>query len=396
MIPLKAVTKYGEIMIRYFKPLFLACVFWAGLVVFCAPAFAKLPDAVLEPYRAYNAAVESGDMKTASAQAQKAWEQAEALLGDHKTTGDLAQLFADVKDQSTFKKRARAYERAVELASFHGDDAQALAVERQIKFIQMYLFDSGKYRINSNNVRRAGVQVKKAKGMIESYGFTGMMFDGEVQTLNAMILSMNGLEKKALETFESAIETFDNVEQKLPSSMPYLAKLYRADLLKEKDENLTALLQYQEVMQNVEGLVESDHPFVRKAFTQWLFLRSEFEGDGKLEEIEAAGVCECWPYEDYKDKVIPLERVPPIMPPNAERSGRVVVKFNVTDEGKPMDMEVVSSTERLFERPALESVSKWKYSKKVGEEPENARKDIITTIIYKLANGSGRLIPERR
>ena len=383
-------------MLKRFKSVILACSFTLGIAVFSTPAFAKLPDAVLEPYRAYNAAVESGDMKTASAQAQKAWEQAEELLGDHKTTGDLAQLFADIKDQSTFKKRAKAYQRAVALASFHGDDAQALAVERQIKFIQMYMFESGNSRVSRSDARSAATQIKKAKEMIASYGFTGMMFDGEVQVLEGMVQSLKGSERKALETFEAAIVTFDNVEQKLPSSMPYMAKLFRADLLKEKDDKLTALLQYQEVMQNVEGLVESDHPFVRKAFTQWLFLRSEFEGDGKLEEIEAAGVCECWPYEDYKDKVIPLERVPPIMPPIAERSGRVVVKFNVSDDGKPMDTEVVSSTERLFERSALESVSKWTYSKKVGDEPENARKGIITTITYKLANERGNLIPERR
>ena len=383
-------------MLKRFKPFILACSFTLGMAVFSAPAFAKLPDAVLEPYRAYNAAVESGDMKTASAQAQKAWEQAEALLGDHKTTGDLAQLFADIKDQSTFKTRTKAYERAVALASFHSDDAQALAVERQIKFIQMYMFENGAYYTPLRDLKRVAAQVKKAKGLIENYNFSGTMYDAEIQVLDGMVLSKRGVRTKALIAFESAIETFDSLEEQLPSALPYLAKLYRADLLKEKDDKLTALLQYQEIMQNVEGMVDFNHPYVNKAFTQWLLLRSEFEAQGKMAELEAAGVCECWPYEDYKDKLIPLKRIPPIMPGIARRSGHVVLKYSVTDEGKPVDLEVVSSTERLFEKAALKSISKWIYSRKTDNEPENARQGIITTITFKLSDESGNHIPEFR
>lgn len=364
----------------------LAVLFFMSLLISTA-ASAKIPESVLTPYRAYTAALEQGDMKTASAQARLAWERAEEELGDHKTTGDLAQNFADVKDESTFKLRSKAFQRSVELAMLHGEDATALAVERQIKLAQMHLFES---RIIGSG-RRA---VTLAKDMIETYDMSGTMFDGEIKTLDGMQLSLRGKEEDALITFDAAIKTFENVDERLPSVMPYLAKLYRADLLNVADNHLEALLQYQEVMQNVEGIVESDHPFVRKAFSQWLKLRGDFEADGKMAEIEAAGVCECWPYEDYKNKIEPLERMPPKMPRQAQRSGWVIVQFDVTDDGKTENVESITATERVFVRDAVDAVSKWTYPPKTSEEPNKARKAHVTTITFYLMDERGNQIPE--
>ena len=122
--------------------------------------------------------------------------------------------------------------------------------------------------------------------------------------------------------------------------------------------------------------------------------RSDIEDAGMLETAEKAGLCECWPYENYKHKAVPLKRVPPKMPSSARTSGHVYVKFNVNDKGKPENIRVVSSSKSMFEKSAIRSVEKWKFSKiTLGVDPKN-RKDIITKITYRLSDRAGNIIPE--
>ena len=53
-------------------------------------ASAASPESVMNPYKAYNAAIQSGDFKTAIKKGKAAWQAAEKEFGDSKTTGDLA------------------------------------------------------------------------------------------------------------------------------------------------------------------------------------------------------------------------------------------------------------------------------------------------------------------
>jgi len=67
-------------------------------------AFAKTPKEVLEPYKAYRAAVKANDAEAALKQARLAWEAAETHLGDHKTTGDYAEVLT-IKAGAMVKSR---------------------------------------------------------------------------------------------------------------------------------------------------------------------------------------------------------------------------------------------------------------------------------------------------
>ena len=149
-------------------------------------------------------------------------------------------------------------------------------------------------------------------------------------------------------------------------------------------------------MQNLEGKLPADHVLVKTAFSEWVATRANLEEDGKLEEAEQAGLCKCWPFEEYKDDVIPLKRIPPIMPRNAKRSGHVNVIFDVDEGGTPFNVRVLSSSEKLFEAPALKSVKKWEYSPIGRGEDAKVRKDVASRITFKLAAPGGRIIPERQ
>ena len=100
-------------------------------------------------------------------------------------------------------------------------------------------------------------------------------------------------------------------------------------------------------------------------------------------------------HENYKNKALPLVRVPPKMPSTARRSGHVSVIFDVDTQGKPINIRLVNSTEKKFEKPSLESVEKWRYQRLDDAPKDQLRKDVAAKISFKLTNSRGQLIPEK-
>lgn len=358
------------------------------LLDFGTPAFAdKLPDAVMEPYKKYRAAFAERDYDTAQKHAKAAWDAAEDKLGDHKTTGDLAYNYTQLFDVLEYNPELRkAYERSVTLSSLHESQAESIEIQRRVALAQNSLY-SNKDSFHLNDL-------KELDKVIVEYGYLGSTFNAEAIFLRSRYFYHEKQYEKSLDLNEQALDLFKNASPKYPSILFYAARMDRADILKKMDRDLEAALQYQEVMQNVEGELPSDHSYVNKAFASWMHLRYMFEESGLLEQAEQAGLCECWPYENNKDKVVPLKRIPPIFPRNGMTSGHVQLIFDITDEGKPENPRVISSTHRVFEGPALKALDQWVYTKKTEEEPVGARKEISTRITFILTDERGRKIPE--
>ncbi|MDA8708324.1 energy transducer TonB [Hellea sp.] len=90
----------------------------------------------------------------------------------------------------------------------------------------------------------------------------------------------------------------------------------------------------------------------------------------------------------------PLVRIPPIMPPRAEKSGHCNVRFDVSPEGAPFNVTATYCTQSLFERSTIKSVTKWKYNPKIVDGRAVARKGVENKVTYQLSDERGRLIPE--
>ena len=90
----------------------------------------------------------------------------------------------------------------------------------------------------------------------------------------------------------------------------------------------------------------------------------------------------------------PLVRIPPIMPPRAERSGHCKVRFDVSPEGQPFNIVSTYCTQSLFERASIKSVQKWKYKPKTVEGRSVARSGVESKITFRLTDERGKLIPE--
>ncbi|MGB3455876.1 MAG: energy transducer TonB [Litorimonas sp.] len=90
----------------------------------------------------------------------------------------------------------------------------------------------------------------------------------------------------------------------------------------------------------------------------------------------------------------PLVRIPPIMPPRADKSGHCKVRFNVSPEGQPFDVVATYCTQSLFERPTIRSVQKWKYNPKIQDGLPVGRTGVESKITFRLADERGNIIPE--
>ncbi|MBC6403238.1 MAG: energy transducer TonB [Hyphomonadaceae bacterium] len=90
----------------------------------------------------------------------------------------------------------------------------------------------------------------------------------------------------------------------------------------------------------------------------------------------------------------PLVRIPPVMPPRAEKSGRCKVRFDVSPEGAPFNVVVTYCSQSLFERASIKSVQKWKYNPKIVDGRPVARSGVETTITFRLTDERGNIIPE--
>ena len=90
----------------------------------------------------------------------------------------------------------------------------------------------------------------------------------------------------------------------------------------------------------------------------------------------------------------PLVRIPPIMPPRAEKSGHCKVSFDVSPEGAPFNVDATYCTQSLFSRPSIKSVQKWKYNPKIVDGRAVARSGVQSKITFRLADERGNIIPE--
>ena len=90
----------------------------------------------------------------------------------------------------------------------------------------------------------------------------------------------------------------------------------------------------------------------------------------------------------------PLVRIPPQMPPRAEKSGHCKVRFNVSPEGQPFDVVTTYCTQNLFERPSIRSVQKWKYNPKIQDGRPVGRTGVESKISFRLTDERGNVLPE--
>ncbi len=349
---------------------------------------AQTSPEIMEHYRAYTAAVKAKDAKTAAKKGYLAWQKAEEILGDHVTTAVLAQNFATASKVTGGKSKdiIRAYERSIALSSLSGEEAVSLRLEREVALAE--------HLVKQNKDRQFRKRFDDVIVFAEENKAGYSTFLGELYTLRSQIEISTSDHEDTEKYAERALEHFEKADDKFETYYPYMAHLYAGYGREGQDELIPAALSYQYVMEDLEGALPRNHPFMMRALGRWMTMRGQIVRAGLKDEATAAGMCDCWPYDKARNETVqPIKRVPPVMPPRAWQSGFSIVEFDLDDEGNTINQTLLESwPEKIWDKSSITAVEKWKYNPRTPEESDSDREDLIVTIRYMLKDGSGRLI----
>jgi len=92
----------------------------------------------------------------------------------------------------------------------------------------------------------------------------------------------------------------------------------------------------------------------------------------------------------------PLVRIPPIMPPRflqGNNSGYCTVRFDVSPEGQPFNVQTMTCTSGQLKNATVKSVGKWKYNPKIVDGRPVSRTGVESKIRFDLSDERGRKLP---
>jgi len=191
-------------------------------------AYAKTPPEVLN-------ALDASDKNKAFKAAQKAWMKAEELLGDHKTTGDLASNFAVLEPESKNYsiKDYEAHKRSIALSKFYEDGAEDIELERHLKRIEtaLSLFNTkdGKKKASSNQT-----YFKDMEAALDAYDRRGSVFEADMEVLRLRFYDLGNNPKKGLEAAKRAERIYAAGAEGYVSHYPILLKLFKGSFCKDR------------------------------------------------------------------------------------------------------------------------------------------------------------------
>ena len=357
-----------------------------ALVFLPLGAHAKTPPEVMEPYRAYVAAQKAGDTAAMEASALEAWKASEKALGDHKLTGRLAMNYgATFRDSKATKAHAKALERSRDLALLEDEDQGSAYMMRGLEAAAAW----GEI----DAWRKAGKSADALVAYAEENGLTDSTFYGEALTMQAAGLIKRRRAEDAAVAAQKALRVFEGTSDGIVTAAPLQARLYVGYEKESDDDMLGAALEYQSIMETVDGVEYGKYPLVDTALGRWIHMRGALRAEGKLEEAEQAGLCQCWPYDKPRNESVqPIKRVPPVMPRYAAQSGYVVFEYDLTDDGTPTGIKVITAWPSYYEEPALKAVEKYEYSPRTTAETDADRTNIVSTVRFMLTDEHGDMI----
>lgn len=101
--------------------------------------------------------------------------------------------------------------------------------------------------------------------------------------------------------------------------------------------------------------------------------------------------------DDLQRDAQPLVRIPSILPKAAldiGKSGHCLLEFDVSATGTPENITTGYCTDDMFRENSIKSVSRWKYNPALKDGVAVQRKNVVTTIKYRLMDSCGTILPE--
>jgi len=351
---------------------------------------AKTPKEVLEPYKAYRVALEADNEVLAAEKAHEAWQIAEKLMGDSKTTGDLASNYADLNTSElngkrAYKEIAKAYERSIELGILTPEDGKDVQIQRWVDYLNWAAPIGNVIKISG------GFKLKKLGEKIAEYGFEDTTYQAEFLALKAQDEYFNKRWKPAEVSAKEAMSKFASLDDNILSYLKYTVPIYLGRSLEEQQKYVEAAIVYQNLIDVIDQDAGHENSVSAATYGEWLGVRDKAlekqADDPRIEQIKAYRVP-----EGRTAELAPLVRVPPRFTSqliNKKRSAKVRIKFNVDINGRVINPVVTSSSDKDFHEAALKSLEDWRYTPNL---PEAEGRNIETTIAFSIANSRGKIL----
>jgi TonB family protein len=376
----------------------------AGLLTVFAAVSAiaqELPQSVTDAYQGYVDAAEERDLETALGFAYAAWQEGEAAGIDDATLSILASNYAQVAGLLDRHADAiDAYRRAISLHISAGNPESDIA-DFRTEIARALLRDNDL----RDAIRQADENIEYFDGLpAGSDRELGLYFNRVVAALASHQLHRR---RDALTYAEPAIayvEQNDGVQNQDIAYLAFVLARSSYDLNRFEDAAYYGALAHvigRNVMPDAE-LVDSATSIVNAAGIRGLEL-------GQLDELQTRVLSsnfrphecprsdvECTEHEiavreqhgDYIPSV-PMFRIPPEYPRRAahrSREGYVDVVFSVNEAGRTVDVEVLHSTDRMFNDSAIASVEEWRYWPALVNGEPWFNRGVQTRIEYQMAN----------
>lgn len=376
-------------------------------------AFAQTPPEVLKAYKSYNTAMAQNDFKSALKHGKAAWKAAESIMGESKTTGDLAFNYGFLaKSRGLTKDAVPALERAADLSSLTGDKAAEVKLERTVELIAAYE-SLGEH----SDVKKTADAALEAA---EKANLGQTVFAGEIlvhralncsRTANRAARRLVGKPTSTRLAVNSAKdEHTSSIQQRCSRDAESASKIFAANpkmsrpkyvalaanqvgyAYERDDDWVNAIMSYQTAREAVETVYGRDNDFVMGAIGRWVHARAQLDFAGDLDKAKSAGLCDCWPYDVNTEKVAVVKSVKADLPRNAveiKSSGSVILKADVSDTGATENVRVVHSWPAgEYDKTAIKAFSQYQYAPKTGYEPEGYRKDVVDVFNFIIYNES--------
>ncbi|WP_371395489.1 hypothetical protein [Fretibacter rubidus] len=377
----------------------------AMAMLLCTPAAAQVPSNVMDAYKAYNAAMEAADYKTALSEGRKAWKNAESAIGDGKTTGDLAFNYGFLEQaRGNPKSSLKALERAAELSA-----TSEIRMEREVELVKAFE-KSGELDDAVDRSRMA--QQYAAKNGLSRTVFVGELLVHDTNACNRraaraanqppnpsgrtgsrLELKQNPeefaarIQKECAKTAERALSIFQANPKMVQPKYMAAASNAVGYAHERAGDFLSAALAYQTSRDAIEDTLGRQNGLVAHTIGRWVNARARLEFTNKLDEAKAAGLCDCWPYTQTTPKVAVTDRGSKIdntiTVNNNLGSGYAILKVDVTDSGQPTNIRVLDSWPGdAYVARSERKLSDYSFAPKTGDEPADYRKDLTVPFTY--------------
>ncbi|WP_306017017.1 energy transducer TonB [Oceanicaulis sp. MMSF_3324] len=363
-----------------------------------ATAFAQdeaLPESVTAPYLAFQAAEEAGDVQAAATAAEQAWRAGLEASISPAVLGVLAENAGYYAHHTgAYDLAEDAFLSAVEMNEQNNGDPVVRA--RALRYVS-----DAQYR--KEEYRRAFITSERAVELLEPLS-PAPAVDAEMALLHALMSSsrwVRGQYRNAGYHGERALLAARRAG--IQNAAVFGVAAFQAGAYYSYEDQPFESAYWMTVARTLlsEEGSGNDLRFAAGAWGDLERARLDAEERARLierlreddvyqPEYEAEQAEQVYDPEEGRVDAVPLERRPPQYPPEAAYAGIegfALMRFDIDEEGRPMNVEVVYSIPfREFGEEGVRTVRRWTYQPATENGVPVVRRGVMTRLDYQLAD----------